>query len=121
MSRERKLLGSRGETAALNYLHRLGYLLVEKNYRRRGGEVDLILRDGPNLVFCEVKTSRCGVAAESYGFRQRRRMRAMVLGYLARSGWSGPVRVDLLALDQEPNSPHYRPHHFQNVLEGDDS
>ncbi len=119
MSFAGKQLGARGEAAALAYLNGQGYLLVEKNYRRRGGEVDLVLKDGPTLVFCEVKTSRLGVAGESYGARQRRRMRSLVLAYLGRTGWSGPVRVDLLALDREPGSPLYRPTHFQNVLEDD--
>lgn len=120
MARARKDLGERGEKAALDYLSNLGYRLVEKNHRRRGGEVDLVLRHDDTLVFCEVKTSQLGFAWESYGARQRQRMAALVAGYLARSKWQGPVRVDLLAFDREPGSPHYRAHHYQDVLSIDD-
>jgi putative endonuclease len=116
MARARKDLGKRGETAALAYLHDLGYTLLEKNHRLRMGEIDLILRDREVLVFCEVKTSQLGFAWESYTARQRKRMCTLILSYLARSGWEGPVRVDLMALDREPASPHYRVEHFQDIL-----
>jgi putative endonuclease len=121
MPSARKELGQRGELAALNYLAARGYRLVEKNHRRRGGEIDLVLRDGEVLVFCEVKTSRWGFAWESYGVKQRRRMIALVRAYLARERWQGPVRVDLLALDRQPDSPHYRVEHFQDVLSVDEA
>lgn len=120
MARDRKELGERGETAALNFLRGLGYSLLKRNHRRRGGEIDLVLRDGETLVFCEVKTSQLGFAWESYSARQRKRMATLALAYISRSGWEGPVRVDLLALDREPESTHYRVHHYQDVLSIDD-
>ena len=80
-----------------------------------------VLRDGDTLVFCEVKTSQLGFAWESYGARQRKRMATLALAYISRSGWEGPVRVDLLALDREPGTPHYRLQHYQDVLSIDDN
>jgi putative endonuclease len=120
MGRARKDLGDRGETAALGYLQQQGYVLIAKNHRLRNGEIDLVLQGDGVLVFCEVKTSRHGFAWESYSAKQRKRMAAMVRSYLHRQGWSGPVRVDLLALDREPGSPHFRLEHFQDVLSVDD-
>jgi putative endonuclease len=120
MGRARKDLGERGEAAALAYLQDLDYRLLERNHRQRTGELDLILCQQQTLVFCEVKTSRHGNACEGYSPRQQKRARRLILSYLARSAWSGPLRVDLLALEREPESPHYRVHHFQDVLQFDE-
>ena len=51
-----KTLGERGEAAAARFLRRRGLRLVTRNWRTRMGEVDLIMRDGPVLVFVEVKS-----------------------------------------------------------------
>jgi putative endonuclease len=53
-----KRIGDRGEEIALRYLLRKGYSLVERNYRTRYGELDLILRHENTLVFVEVKLRR---------------------------------------------------------------
>ena len=50
--------GDRGEEIALRHLSGLGYELVQRNYRTRYGEIDLVLRDGETLVFVEVKLRR---------------------------------------------------------------
>ncbi len=47
--------GAWGEDLALRFLNQRGYVLVERNYRTRYGELDLIVRDGDTLVFVEVK------------------------------------------------------------------
>jgi putative endonuclease len=56
MSDRRINTGRLGERAAARYLERGGLRTVERNYRTRHGEVDLIALDGGTLVFCEVKT-----------------------------------------------------------------
>ena len=53
-----RLSGTWGEELALRYLRRRGYTLVERNYRTRYGELDLIVRHHNTLVFVEVKTRR---------------------------------------------------------------
>ncbi len=116
MSRARQRLGERGEGAALEFLQKQNYQLLHRNLRRRDGEVDLILRDRDTLVFCEVKTQRFADATLAYSPKQQSRMRRMVLAYLAKSGWEGPVRVDLLAVDGDPAEEGYTLHHFQDIL-----
>src|SRR5918994_5816775 len=54
----RKSSGAWGEDLALRYLTRRGFNLVERNYRKRRGEIDLILRYEETLVFVEVKLRR---------------------------------------------------------------
>ncbi|MBV9008126.1 MAG: YraN family protein [Verrucomicrobia bacterium] len=56
-SPEHLRLGARGEKLAANFLRRNGYKILYRNFRgRRGGEVDIVSRDGDTLVFVEVKT-----------------------------------------------------------------
>jgi putative endonuclease len=52
----KQALGREGERLAETFLKRKGYRLVERNYRCRGGEVDLIVLDRRVVVFVEVKT-----------------------------------------------------------------
>jgi putative endonuclease len=49
-------LGERGETLAAQHLTRAGLVLLDRNWRCSGGEIDLVLREGKVLVVCEVKT-----------------------------------------------------------------
>ncbi len=53
-------LGRAGERLAAEHLRRLGYEIVERNYRTRWGELDIVARSERTLAFCEVKTRRAG-------------------------------------------------------------
>lgn len=57
-SRERQAVGAYGERLAARHLTMRGMTLLERNWRCSAGEVDLVLREGDVLVFCEVKTRR---------------------------------------------------------------
>lgn len=48
--------GSKGEDLACQYLKKLGYKILERNFRIRGGEIDIVAKDKDTLVFVEVKT-----------------------------------------------------------------
>lgn len=117
MGRARKDLGDRGEGLAVAFFEERGYRVVERNYRRRHGEVDLVLQFHDTLVFCEVKTSRLGCAAESWTARQQARTCAVASEYVQRRRWTGAVRIDLLALDHDPQSRSWRIQHFENIHE----
>ena len=54
----RRSIGERGEQLAAEHLARRGYAIVERNFRTRWGELDIVACDGDTLVFCEVKTLR---------------------------------------------------------------
>jgi putative endonuclease len=58
-------LGARGEQLAAEHLVRRGFDIVERNYRTRWGELDIIAFDGRVLTFCEVKTRRASPAGAS--------------------------------------------------------
>ena len=83
---KRKSSGAWGEDLALRYLTRRGYSLVERNYRKRRGEIDLIVRNKEILVFVEVKlrrSTRFGDPLEAVTARKQATIRALAEQYLA--------------------------------------
>ena len=60
MTHARQRLGSAGEALASAELERLGYAVIERNYRSRFGEIDIVAWDGDTVVFVEVKTKTSG-------------------------------------------------------------
>ena len=77
--------GRRGEEIALEYLRRRGYAILERNYRCRFGEIDLVAKEGQTIVFVEVKSRRsvsCGIPAEAVGPAKQKKMAAVALCYL---------------------------------------
>ena len=81
----RRAAGARGEGIALRYLTQKGYALVEKNYRTRRGEIDLVVRHGDTLVFVEVKLRRglgFGDPLEAVTPRKRASIRSLAEQYL---------------------------------------
>ena len=58
-------LGRRGEQLAVEHLIRRGFRIVERNYRTRWGELDIVAFDGRTLAFCEVKTRRLSSAGRN--------------------------------------------------------
>jgi putative endonuclease len=80
--------GAWGEDLALRYLLRRGYRLLERNYRQRRGEIDLIVRDDEVLVFVEVKLRRSkgfGDPLEAVTARKQATIRSLAEQYLAES------------------------------------
>jgi putative endonuclease len=77
----RHRLGALGERLAAEHLVRRGFRILERNYRTRWGELDIVAFDGQTLAFCEVKTRRVGQAGstpfESIHRRKRKSVRKM--------------------------------------------
>jgi putative endonuclease len=99
---KRKRLGQFGEDVAANYLQRQGHTIVARGWRCRYGELDLITRDGAELVFVEVRTRRAsdfGSAEESVGAIKQARLVRLAYEYLAEtSATEQPWRIDVLAV-----------------------
>jgi putative endonuclease len=77
--------GKRGEDRAVEYLRGLGYRVVERNFRCKLGEIDVIARDGRSLVFVEVRTradGRRGSALETVTGPKQRRIARVASYYL---------------------------------------
>ncbi len=99
----RHLLGLDGEDAAVRELEARGYVVVARRYRTRLGELDVIARDGPVLVFVEVKTRstpHCGDGLEAVTADKRRRLVRMAHEYLWLHGLDDTAcRFDVVAID----------------------
>jgi putative endonuclease len=82
----RHQLGRLGEQLAAEHLVRRGFGIVERNYRTRWGELDIIAFDGTTLAFCEVKTRRLAPGAghpfDALGYTKRSRVRKMACRWL---------------------------------------
>ena len=99
--------GKDAEARAARYLEARGLHIVERNYRSRYGEIDLIARDGVPLVFVEVRarsSNAFGGAAASITAAKRQKLTRTALHYLAGAGRTPRCRFDavLLAGDDGP-------------------
>nr|WP_314463267.1 YraN family protein [uncultured Clostridium sp.] len=95
--------GNRFEGIAADYLERAGYKILERNYRDRSGEIDLIAKDGKYYVFVEVKyreNAKKGDPAEAVDGRKQLKIRNTARRYLYRHrlGESVPCRFDVVAI-----------------------
>ncbi|MFN0315562.1 MAG: YraN family protein [Burkholderiales bacterium] len=98
--------GAGAEDEALAFLRHQGLQLLERNYRCRFGEIDLIMKEGATLVFVEVrmrKNASFGGAAESITARKQKRIIAAARHYLSQSRVVPNCRFDALLLC--PNQP----------------
>ncbi|TCJ16078.1 YraN family protein [Parasulfuritortus cantonensis] len=94
--------GKAAEDAAADYLLRQGLRPVARNWRCRGGEIDLIMRDGDVLVFVEVrarKDARFGGAAASITATKQARLLHAARLYLAGLGAPPPCRFDAVLFE----------------------
>lgn len=94
--------GQRAEQAACEFLQGHGLRLLEKNYRCRRGEIDLIMGDGEEVVFVEVRYRRhsaYGGALASIDARKRAKLIATASHYLQSKGSHRPARFDVVAID----------------------
>lgn len=95
-------LGRAGEDAAADLLRRQGLRVVERNWRSRGLELDLVCEQGETLVFVEVKTRAAeGLSGpeEALSPAKRRKLAKAIGLYLSERGlWERPCRVDLVAV-----------------------
>jgi putative endonuclease len=99
---QRRSLGILGENIAADYLQKKGLQIVERNYRCRLGELDIIARQGGYLVFVEVRTrssALCGLPQESITATKIKKVRRLAQAYMAQRSLSNiDVRFDVVAV-----------------------
>ncbi|MGR7023411.1 YraN family protein [Geodermatophilus sp. URMC 62] len=102
-------LGSRGEAIAAVYLTDAGLLVLDRNWRCRDGELDIVARDGSAIVFCEVKTRRAtgfGHPVEAVTPAKQRRLRTLAQRWLAAHDQHAPdLRFDVVGVLVRPERP----------------
>jgi putative endonuclease len=119
----RHRLGQLGERLAAEHLGRRGFEIVERNYRTRWGELDLIAFDGHTLAFCEVKTRHLRDASVSplEAIRRRKcaRLRKMAGSWLIERTdrpYADVVRLDAIAVTFDPAGRLVGIEHVENAF-----
>ncbi len=99
---QRRSLGILGENIAADYLQKKGFQIIERNFRCRLGELDIIARQGGYLVFVEVRTrssALCGLPQESITANKIKKLRRLAQVYMAqRALYNVDVRFDVVAV-----------------------
>ncbi|GAB3666608.1 YraN family protein [Zhihengliuella somnathii] len=110
-------VGAWGETIAVEFLQGQGYDIVERNWRCRYGEIDIVAQRGEVYAVIEVKTRtspRCGCAAESVTRQKRQRLTRLAWQwYRERGDLAQRLRVDVVAVDGAATA--YTIEHFQGI------
>jgi putative endonuclease len=103
MTYARQRLGIEGESLACEELERLGYSIIERRYRSRFGEIDIVANDAGTVVFVEVKTKTdvsFSDPVEAVTKQKQRRLVSMAEEYAAYHRLDDtPCRFDVVAID----------------------
>mgnify|MGYP006271709997 CR=1 FL=1 len=108
MKNANREIGTKGEECASQYLQDLGYQILDRNWRTKRGELDIVAMRESTLVFCEVKTRTskvCGLPSESVSKTKIQHLKTVALEWLNsnqvnRSG----IRFDVIAVLIEPTT-----------------
>jgi len=98
---DRKKIGNSGEEAAVLFLQKHAYTIIERNYRYSRAEIDIIAQKDNALVFIEVKTRKNAL----YGYPetfvtepQQERIHLAAEEYVLQKKWVGDIRFDIMAI-----------------------
>jgi len=117
----RKDTGNQGELIAQNYLKKHGYNIIEKNFRSRFGEIDIIAKQNDTLVFVEVRTKKSrsfGIPEESITATKARHL--MHTAYYYRQNHKKlpeSWRIDFLAIELDDDDKPLRVNLIENAIE----
>jgi putative endonuclease len=121
MPSPRGALGRIGEEQAAAHLAAAGYALVARNWRCPLGEIDLVARQGEQVVFVEVKTRRQGGWPPEEGVDRAKaeRLRALAWAYLDAAGAAPetPWRIDLVAVEVDADGRVVRLEQIEYAVE----
>jgi putative endonuclease len=122
----RRTIGRAGEELAARHLGRCGYRIIDRNFRTRFGELDLVALGRRDLVFCEVKTRVVGTAGgpcsplEAVGPQKRLRLRRMAAQWLSRRSrgraWRPGLRYDVIAITVLPDGSLVSLEHLEGAF-----
>ncbi len=113
--------GNFGESIAANYLRKKGYKIIDRNYRNKIGEIDIIGKSGKTIVFFEVKTS---LKNEDYfpedrvDKRKREKLRRLAQAYLfeKKIGLENEYQIDIIAV-RILGGGNFEIKHIENAVE----
>lgn len=131
MNNSRRLLGNRGEELAAQALQQSGLSIIERNWRCAVGELDLIAEEQAFdfvqgrittwRVLVEVRTrrgDRFGTAQQSITPRKAAKLREVGQTYVQRTGWIGPWRIDVVAVQMDSRGTLLQVEHIRSAVTG---
>ena len=117
---KRQDVGARGEKLAADLLKKRGYKIVQKNFRCREGEIDIIAQKGECLVFVEVRTKKntaFGTPEESVTLSKREKLISLANAYI--QAYDKPPqsrRIDVVAVELTRDNRVSRLEHIENAV-----
>lgn len=104
----KKQIGQKAESLAADYLTQKGLKILERNWKTKFGEIDILAEDSKTLVCVEVKAKTSddfGQPSEMVDFKKQRKL--LKIAHFLESKTNRPIRVDVVAVDwsYNPNQP----------------
>ena len=120
MTRQRLDRGKLGENIALEYAQQQGYQIIQRNFRCKSGEIDLIAQDKHIVVFIEVRTKTSdayGPAYNSVTLTKQQQVKRVALGYIAEHNLvNTQFRFDVIGIILDPKTQQPQLDHLQNAF-----
>ncbi len=120
MTDPRKGLGRLGERLAAEALQKAGLSILALNWRCPRGEIDILAREGDVVAVVEVKTRRgrqAGTPEQGVDDPKRRKLCTLAQAYIDATGWEGPVRIDVVAVELDSAGHLLRLSHWRDALD----
>ena len=111
--------GRRGEEIAKEYLEKKGYKIVERNYKTKYAEIDLVARRKNELIFIEVRTKigeNFGSPEETIDRKKLKKLWGNATAYAARAKWKDSCRVDAVCIVLKKDNSVERLNHYENII-----
>jgi len=118
MKRKNLEVGYLGETIGKKYLQKKGYRIIEKNYKTKYAEIDLVAQDKKTLVFVEVRTKvgeQFGSPEESFNRSKRRKLIKNAIAYTTIKNYDKSYRIDAVCIVLDEKKRVKRITHYQNI------
>ncbi|MDR3317573.1 MAG: YraN family protein [Puniceicoccales bacterium] len=116
MTTPQQLLGNNGEIQAANFLKKIKkYKILEKNWRYKNGEIDIIAQDGPVTVFVEVRTRQKNALVQGYFSVTKKKKNALkptIQAYITQN-YLQFFRFDVVEITH--NNDHFEIFHYENI------
>lgn len=118
-------VGTRGEDEACNFLQRLGFTIIDRNFWRKWGEIDVVARRGNDLRFVEVKTVSREKLDDNADYEpednlhpwKRKRLRRVIETYLLKNDWCEDLdwQVDAISVYLNRSGKVLKVEHLEDV------
>ncbi len=112
-------VGEKGEQLAENYLKKKGYSVLERNYKNKYGEIDLIAQKSNELVFIEVRSKTendFGMPEETVKGKKKKKLKQNALAYTTFNNYDGFYRIDLVCVVFTKDGEIKRLTHHENII-----